>query len=63
MGKKKEAQLSDLRLVKNIISESIFKVKNDVDFSDWYSEEENEPNENLEKEKPVKKLVIAPPAI
>lgn len=39
---KKETQLSNLRLVKNIISESIFKVKNDVDFSDWYSEEENE---------------------
>ncbi|HFC9129186.1 TPA: hypothetical protein QFV07_001913 [Enterococcus faecium] len=55
MGKKKEAQLSDLRLVKNIISESIFKVKNDVDFSDWYSEEENELEVKVESNFGLKK--------
>ncbi|MDT2751906.1 hypothetical protein [Enterococcus thailandicus] len=48
MSNKKETQLSDLRLEKNIISESIFKINDAIDFSEWYSEDDNELEVKLE---------------
>ncbi|EKK0954663.1 hypothetical protein PJ964_002897, partial [Enterococcus faecalis] len=42
MSEKKEARQSDLRLIKNVISESIFKVNKDIEFSDWDSEDGND---------------------
>ncbi|EIR3978372.1 hypothetical protein LWX96_002734, partial [Enterococcus faecalis] len=59
MSEKKEARQSDLRLIKNVISESIFKVNKDIEFSDWDSEDGNdldikvESNFGLKKDDPA----------
>lgn len=39
---------SDLKLEKNILVESIFKINNNIDFSEWYSVEENDIEVKLE---------------
>lgn len=64
MSKKKEARQSDLRLIKNVISESIFKVNKDIEFSDWDSEDGNdldikvESNFGLKKDDPATARLI-----
>ncbi|EHZ9175138.1 hypothetical protein ACR6L3_001840 [Enterococcus faecalis] len=50
---KEKIQISDLKLVKNVLSYSIFDVNNTIDFSEWYKT--NDLEIKLESEFAIKK--------